>query len=88
MNDDMTLIADEKCLKCPFNGIAKTREAQRWINVKEELPNNQDIVLVKTDNGCVSIAYLHRQKSVFIVYGVDAYIKFGNIVSWRPIEGD
>ena len=60
--------------------------AQEWISVDDELPENQDIVLVKTDLGCVTIAYLHGKKSGFIVYGEDAYIEFGNITHWRPIK--
>ena len=60
--------------------------AEEWISVEEELPINQDIVFVKTDLGCVTIAYLHGKKSGFIVYGEDAYIEFGNITHWRPIN--
>lgn len=60
--------------------------AQRWISVEEELPENGDFVLVKTDNGCVTTAYLHGIKSGFVTYGEDAYIVFGVITHWRPIE--
>lgn len=60
--------------------------AERWIPVEEELPDNQDIVLVKTDKGCVSTAYLHGKESGFICYGQEAYNDFGEVTHWRPIE--
>ena len=60
--------------------------AQRWISVEDELPEIGDIFLVKTDNGCITTAYLHGIKSGFITYGEDAYIEFGTITHWRPIE--
>lgn len=60
--------------------------AERWIPVEEELPDNQDIVLVKTDKGCVSTAYLHGKKSGFICYGQEAYNDFGEVTHWRPVE--
>lgn len=61
-------------------------EAMRWRDPKEELPTNQDIVLVKTDNDCYATAYFHGKASWFICYGEDAYIEFGDIIVWRPIE--
>lgn len=60
--------------------------AEHWIPVEEELPDNQDIVLVKTDKGCVSTAYLHGKKSGFICYGQEAYNDFGEVTHWRPVE--
>lgn len=60
--------------------------AEHWIPVEEELPDNQDIVLVKTDKGCVSTAYLHGKKSGFICYGQEAYNDFGEVTHWRPIN--
>lgn len=60
--------------------------AERWIPVEEELPDNQDIVLVKTDKGCVSTAYLHGKESGFICYGQEAYNDFGEVTHWRPIK--
>ena len=60
--------------------------AERWIPVEEELPDNQDIVLIKTDKGCVSTAYLHGKKSGFICYGQEAYNDFGEVTHWRPIK--
>lgn len=60
--------------------------AERWIPVEEELPDNQDIVLVKTDKGCVSTAYLHGKESGFICYGDHGYSDFGKITYWRPIN--
>lgn len=71
-------------LGCAFrNAVAW---AERWIPVEEELPDNQDIVLVKTDKGCVSTAYLHGKKSGFICYGQEAYNDFGEVTHWRPVE--
>lgn len=61
-------------------------EAMRWRDVNEELPKNQDIVLIKTDKGCYATAYLHGENSGFIDYGLDAYNDAGNITHWRPIE--
>lgn len=58
----------------------------RWRKVEEELPTNQDIVLVKTDKGCFATAYLHGKESGFIVYGDDAYRVFGKVIEWKPIE--
>jgi hypothetical protein len=57
-----------------------------WIDIDEEVPTNQDLVLVKTDLGSVSTAYKHGKNSGFITYGEDAFVEFGNITHWRPIE--
>lgn len=62
------------------------KEAMRWRDPKVEPPINQDIVLVKTDNDCYATAYFHGKASGFICYGGDAYIEFGDIIGWRPIE--
>ncbi len=61
-------------------------EAMKWRDPKEEPPINQDIVLVKTDNDCYATAYFHGKESGFICYGEDAYIEFGDIIGWKPIE--
>ena len=71
-------------LGCAFRSAVAWVE--RWIPVEEELPDNQDIVLVKTDKGCVSTAYLHGKKSGFICYGQEAYNDFGEVTHWRPVE--
>ena len=60
--------------------------AQQWISVKDEFPENQDIVLVKTDKQCICTAYFHGKNSGFITYGEDAFFIFGSITHWRPIE--
>ena len=60
--------------------------AEEWISVEDELPENDNIILVKTNLGCVATAYLHGKKSGFIVYGDEAYKEFGNITHWRPIN--
>ena len=61
-------------------------EALRWRDPKTEPPINQDVVLVKTDNNCYATAYYHGDASGFITYGEDAYVEFGEIIGWRPIE--
>ena len=76
----------EQKLQCINDFKAGVAFAEEWISVDKELPINQDIIFVKTDLGCVTIAYLHGKKSGFIVYGEDAYIEFGNITHWRPIN--
>lgn len=60
--------------------------ATKWIDIDDELPTNQDLVLVKTDNNSVCTAYYHGDNSGFLTYGEDAFIDFGNIEYWRPIE--
>lgn len=60
--------------------------SQRWIPVEEELPENQDIVLLKTDKDCYLIGYFHGSKSGFIYSGEDHYKDLGEITHWRPIE--
>ena len=66
--------------------LAGASFAQRWYDVNEELPENQDIVLIKSVNNCYATGYLHGDKSGFILYGDDAYNDFGRITHWRPIE--
>ena len=66
--------------------LAGYEEAMLWRDPKVEPPTNQDIVLVKTDNNCYATAYYHGNASGFITYGEDAYVEFGEIVGWRPIE--
>ena len=56
-----------------------------WISVKERLPENQDIVLVRGEFGGKATAYLHGKDSGFIVYGEDAYKVFGEVTHWMPI---
>ncbi|WP_233572790.1 DUF551 domain-containing protein [Parabacteroides sp. CH2-D42-20] len=56
-----------------------------WVSVKERLPENQDIVLVRGEYGGKATAYLHGEYSGFIVYGEDAYKVFGEITHWMPI---
>ena len=56
-----------------------------WISVKERLPENQDIVLVRGEYGGKATAYLYGKDSGFIVYGEDAYKVFGEITHWCHI---
>ena len=60
--------------------------AQEWISIEGELPEDGDIVLVKSDLNCFSTAYFHGEKSGFITFGEDAYEAFGDVKFWRPIE--
>lgn len=71
-----------------FAFIAGYKAAQQWISVDDELPEDQRMVLVKTDNNCFATAYLHGKKSGFIdyTYGHDAYVNFGKITHWKCIE--
>jgi len=70
-----------------FQGfIAGYAEAIRWRDPEVDPPTNQDVVLVKTDNNCYATAYYHGKASGFITYGEDAYVEFGEIIGWRPIE--
>lgn len=56
-----------------------------WVSVKERLPENQDIVLVRGEYGGKATAYLHGKDSGFIVYGEDAYKVFGEVTHWCHI---
>jgi hypothetical protein len=60
--------------------------AQQWISVEDEMPNSKEIILVKSNLNCYGTAYCHGKESGFILYGDDAYIRFGIITHWRPIE--
>lgn len=83
----LTILSADAVKNAKYKGfIDGVAWAERWIPVEEELPDNQDIVLVKTDKGCVSTAYLHGKKSGFICYGQEAYNDFGEVTHWRPVE--
>lgn len=56
-----------------------------WVSVKERLPENQDIVLVRGEYGGKATAYLYGKDSGFIVYGEDAYKVFGEVTHWCHI---
>ena len=56
-----------------------------WISVKERLPENQHIVLVRGEYGGKATAYLHGKDSGFIIYGEDAYKVFGEVTHWCHI---
>jgi hypothetical protein len=68
-----------------FTKGAKWQRINAWISVKDRVPENQDIVLVRTDTDSFSTAYFHGKKGGFIIYGEDAYIKFGEITHWMVI---
>ena len=74
----------ERPVLMAFNEAVKF--AEEWISVEDELPLNQDIVLIKTDRGCYGTGYLHGEKSGFITYGEEAYKEFGNVTHWRPLK--
>lgn len=75
-----------ECFKKGFKeGVIWQKKQSPWISVKDKLPDNQDIVLVRDEYGGVCTAYLHGPKSGFITYGEEAYCKFGEITHWMPI---
>ena len=65
---------------------ARLKEAARWIDRTIEVPSNQDVVLVKSHKECFATAYWHGYNSGFILYGDDAYVDFGHVTHWRPID--
>mgnify|MGYP003612164413 CR=1 FL=1 len=77
---------EEQKLQTDIDFKSDAKFVEQWFPVKDELPQNQDIVLVKTNLSCVAIGYLHGKKSGFITYGDDAYNQFGHVEFWRPIE--
>jgi len=85
-NNDYSRTPADEWDACYDGYVEGYNEAMRWRDPKEEPPINQDIVLVKTDNDCYATAYFHGKVSGFICYGEDAYIEFGDIIGWRPIE--
>ena len=52
--------------------IERAAKQAPWVSVKERLPENQDIVLVRGEYGGKATAYLYGKDSGFIVYGEDA----------------
>lgn len=92
--------AAEDCYEMPYNenlinmriikeafefGAEWQAKQSPWISVKDKLPDNQNIVLVRDEYGGFCTAYLHGPKSGFITYGEEAYRKFGEITHWMPI---
>ena len=63
--------------------IERAAKQAPWVSVKERLPENQDIVLVRGEYGGKATAY--GKDSGFIVYGEDAYKVFGEITHWCHI---
>jgi len=64
---------------------AGVKFAEEWISVKDH-PDNDDIVLIKSDNDCILTGYWHGNNSGFICYGMEAYKNIGKITHWRPIN--
>ena len=64
-------------------GIA---EAQRWISVEEELPKNQDDVLVLFCNGRKGIGSYVGNNEWAIVIASEYDSRDLKVVAWRPIE--
>ena len=76
-------------IRCPYPDCVKAGIdlAQQWHKVEDELPENQDIVLLKTDEGCYSTGYIYSvDDREFITYGDEAYSYFGEVTHWRYIE--
>lgn len=61
------------------------KEQSPWISVKDILPDNQDLVLVRSEYNGKATAYYHGKNSGFITYGEGAYKDFGDITHWMPI---
>jgi hypothetical protein len=82
--------AAEYALKTGYYGdketfIAGVKWAQRWIPVEEELPENSDneqSLLVKQDNGRVTICYYYRNN----MFWSPSFFKLSNVTHWRPTE--
>lgn len=76
-------------VKAVVNGFKAGAEWQQqqspWISIDERMPENQDIVLVRSEYGGKATAYFHGKNSGFITYGEDAYKVFGDITHWMPI---
>ena len=78
--------SSESAFMCGYDRACKEYEEKlRWIPVEEKLPENKELVLVKTNRNCVSTAYLHGKLSGFITYGEEAFVDFGSITHWRSI---
>lgn len=74
------------CAAEGFNeGVKWQQQQSPWINVKDRLPDNQDLVLVKSEYNGKATAYYHGKYSGFITYGEEAYEVFGDITHWMPI---
>lgn len=82
--DDYVLRKDD-CREDFKAGAEWQAKQSPWVSVKERLPENQDIVLVRGEYGGKATAYLHGKDSGFIVYGEDAYKVFGEVTHWMPI---
>jgi hypothetical protein len=94
LKDIVSLLANRinqpRVIECYLRKVyAKGYEAgtkqSPWISVKDKLPDNQNIVLVRDEYDGFCTAYLHGPKSGFITYGEEAYRKFGEITHWMPI---
>ncbi len=85
-DDKIASLICENDFKRGFKAGAEWQAKQSpWVSVKERLPENQDIVLVRGEYGGKATAYLHGKDSGFIVYGEDAYKVFGEVTHWCHI---
>ena len=85
-DDKIASLICENDFKRGFKAGAEWQAKQSpWISVKERLPENQDIVLVRGEYGGKATAYLHGKDSGFIIYGEDAYKVFGEVTHWCHI---
>ena len=76
----------ESHIKVAFKNGAEWQAGQSpWISVKERLPYDQEIVLVRSEYGGKATAYYHGRNSGFITYGEEAYKVFGEVTQWMPI---
>lgn len=65
-------------------GFVDGTKQSPWISVKEGLPCDQNIVLVRSQYG-KSTAYYCDNNIGFVIYGENAYKVFGVVTHWMPI---
>ena len=78
-----TYLPNYYVLKSDFDRVVE--ELTAWVKVEDGAPTTKDIVLVKSNNCSICIAYWHGDASGFITYGDDAYNNFGEITEWKTI---
>lgn len=93
-NEEIDQAAKEYSSSCNYIAITNAENGfiaganwaltHQWHDAKKELPNTKEVVFVLTDKCCIGTAYNHGVKSGWIIYGDEAYKKFGTIVKWMP----
>jgi hypothetical protein len=57
--------------------------AQRWINVYDDLPPNENPVICKDNNGNFEIGLMEQEDAI---WKLPEYTEINHITHWRPIE--